>query len=70
MLGTVVAPVNSHRWTIKTELILGGAATQTVKLYVRRFGLTGHNCVVSDADRSGVLILKVKRWLWTMHFNE
>ena len=49
MIGTVVPPVDPPGVPIKTELILGGAATQPVKPHVHRFCLTGHDCVVSDA---------------------
>ena len=55
MLGAVFDPVESPRGPIKMELILGGAATQTIKLHVHIFGLTRHDCVGSDAVGGGVV---------------
>ena len=52
------------------ELILGGSATEPVKLNVHRFVLTRHDCVVSEAVSIGVISLKGGRWLQTTHFNE
>ena len=70
VIGVVVAPVESPGGPIKTELILGVAATQPVKPYFRIFCLTRHNCVFSDAGGGGVVSLKGRRWLRPMYFNE
>ena len=70
MLGTVVDPVDPPGGTIKMELILGGSATQPVKLHVHRFVMKRQDCVVSDAVSSGVISLKGIRWLRTTHFKE
>ena len=70
MIGAVVAPIESPGGPIKTELILGGAATQPVKPNVHSFGMTRHNCVVSDSGGSGAFSLKGIRWLRTTHFNK
>ena len=69
ILGAVSAPVDSPGGPIKTELILGGAETQPIKLHVHGFGLTRHDCVVSDAVRSGVVNLKGRRWFQPTYFN-
>ena len=70
MLGAIFAPVESPGVPIKTELILGGAATQPVKPHVHSFGLTRHNCVVSDAGGNGFIFLKGRRWLRPTHYKE
>ena len=70
MIGSVVAPFDSPGGPIKTELILGGAATQPIKLYVHSFGLTRRNFVVSDAGVGGVVSLKGRMWLRPTHLNE
>ena len=49
MFGAIVSPVKSPGGPIKTELILGGAAAQPVKLHVHNFGMTRHDSVVSEA---------------------
>ena len=70
MIGSVVAPFDSPGGPIKTELILGGAATQPIKPHVHIFGLTKHNGVVSDFGDGGVVSLKCIKWLKPTHSNE
>ena len=70
MLGAIVAPVDSLRGPIKTELILGVAETQPIKPHVHSFGLTSHGYIVSEAGGGGVVSLKGRRWLRPTHFNE
>ena len=70
VVGALVAPDESPGGPIKSELILGGAETQPIKLHVGRFGLTRHNYVVSEAGGGGFVSLKGGRWLWSTYFNE
>ena len=70
MLGAIFAPVESSGGPIKTELILGGAATQPVKPHVHSFGLTRHDCIVRDNCGGGVVSLKQIICLRPTHFNE
>ena len=67
---TVVSPVESPGGPIKMEFIMGGVATQPIKPHVHIFGLTRHDCVVSNAGGGGFVTLKGRRWLQPTNFNE